>query len=189
MTLSEIKGFPEKLLKGKEVNLYKAFFFIREDLKKDDDDQKMHVNESMEMLAISPEAAVDHLLYSIPAEAYVAQMNNIVDESIQEKEWLYRNMIIEQKESKDNTDILTVTMDNIEVAFLQLIFPCDELLKKDLLSEGEEVFFDGNILSVTLTGKEYKMDVFDKKLLSFKVEINGDTGKKVISKVKLEDIK
>ena len=55
MKITDIEGFPKSLLKKKHVELYKAFVV-------DDPDKELNVDTSIDMLAITKEAAVNEFV-------------------------------------------------------------------------------------------------------------------------------
>ena len=61
MKINEVQGFPKELLKHKTVPLYKAFLFT-------DSEEEMKINTSIDLLAISKEAALEVLVNESPIE-------------------------------------------------------------------------------------------------------------------------
>lgn len=146
MKINEIEGFPKELLKGKTVSLYKAYLF-------ENSEDEMNINTSIDLLAISKEAALEQMMNDIPLEST----------------W---------------NDLLTKLWDRETISFAVIKLDKADLLKKDIVDEGD-VFFENGVLSITLKDKQYKIDVEDNYCDNITIEDDEKTLRKKVTKVKL----
>lgn len=187
MKITEVEGIPQEVLKGKSLPLYKAFVFSKPG-------KEMVVNENADMMALTPEAAVYQLLREIPLEVFESTMSKAIvdlthwDSSVgkldeDDKEYFYNNMVIEYK---DNA-IYKVEMKDVVVNFAIFKMDLSDLKKKDLVDGGSD-YFENGVIGITLKDKLYKLDVEEKQLLSFKLQVNLENESRLISNIKLKDM-
>jgi hypothetical protein len=187
MKITEVEGIPQEVLKGKSLPLYKAFVFSKPG-------KEMVVNENADMMALTPEAAVYQLLREIPLEVFENVMNNVLTDMMcwdstygnldeDDKEYLYNNMSIEYK---DKT-LYKIEMKDVVVNFAIFKMDLNDLKKKDLVDGGSD-YFENGVIGITLKDKLYKLDVEEKQLLSFKLQVNLENESRLISNIKLKDI-
>lgn len=139
-TINDVKGFPKELLKKKNVPLYKAFIIH-------DPDTTMNVNTSIDILAISEEAAVASLVNELPLEEAMNIKGKVVS------------------------------------------FAIFKLLKEDLITkplvDAGDVFFENDLVSITLNGKIYEIDVEDKRIDDITINVDEKTEYRICSDIKL----
>lgn len=187
ITIKDVKGIPDELLKKDTLDVYKAYLFSKET----DEDHKMTINENVDMFGITPEAAVKELLHVIPTEDFVKQMDGGLDEITggdglnENLKWLYSMMTIHVDGKTDGSDICTVEMTDIVVPILIIKINMDDLKNKDLIEDAEEAVFHDDTIGLTLKDKQYDMECETQRLLSFKLVINAD-GTRLIEDIKLE---
>lgn len=183
MKINEIEGFPKELLKKKTLKLYKAFIF-------EEPNTEMKVNENVALMGITPEAAVNLLLETIPLEvfddkwqeAFIDLMNRPGSDDNPTKP-LWSNMTISKHENS-----VTIDMDKTIVCFAVFEFPLDKLKEVDLVDGSEILYFLNGILGICLKDKEYTITVEEKRLCSFKVKVDVETEQRFISNLKMEDV-
>lgn len=183
MKITEIEGFPKELLKGKTLKLYKAFIF-------EEPNTEMKVSENVELMGITPEAAVNLLLEDIPLEVFDDKWQEAFEDLIgkpssdyNKTKPMWKNMTITKHE---NT--VTIDMDNTTICFAVFEFPMKELKKVDLVDGSEMTHFLNDILGICLKDKTYRVNVEEKRLVSFRVKADAETEQRFISNLKMEDI-
>lgn len=182
MKFTELEGVPKTLLKKKRVPFYKAFPFLK-------DDGEMKINENVDLLALTPKAAIEKWLMDIdPTEFtkhYVDVFNSMMspDQLASNKDWTYSDFIMTCG-SKDKPD--EVTMHNLLVPFAVVLVSTEDLKTMDLLDAGDD-YFQNDVVAITLKGKDIKIDLEELRFVSFKMKIDPKTGKKIISNVKLKE--
>lgn len=184
--ITDVKEIPSKLLKEDTFDVYKAYFFDNTK----EDDYKMQMNENVDMFGITPEAAVNELLHSIPTEVFVAQMNAEFDELFgfdPEKKWIYDSMIVTVDGKVKDNDLCTVEMTDIVVPILTIRIDMKDLKEKELIEDAEEVVFHDDVIGITMSDKKYEMLCTIYQLVSFKIMINAD-GTRQVSDIKLKVI-
>lgn len=186
MKITEVKGFPEKLLKKDTLELYKAYFFTEGF---EEADNKMNVDTSVDMFGLTQEAAVNELLLSLSTEVIVEKLHDVLGAftPLSKDGWIYENMIVSLEGKVDDKDIVKVEMSNAKVAILQVVLDVDDLKEKDLLEDPEESYFKNDVLGIRLSDKKYEVNVMERSLVSFQMIIGTDG--KEISKVKLTEDK
>ena len=157
MKITEVEGFPKSLLKKKTIPLYKAFYI-------ETDDEEMKVSTSADLFAISEKAAF---------EAFINENDNYKKYM---QSWLSEKMDI----SKPVEDC------SLTISFAIFEMDTKDLKEKDLLDEGE-VFFQNDLISVTLTDKLYKVNVIDKTIIKFGAEYKD--GRWKVTEFEMEDVK
>lgn len=183
--ITDIKEIPTNLLKEDTFNVYKAYFF--DSTKSEEEDYQMQVNENVDMFGITPEAAINELLHSIPTEVFVAQMNAEFEELTgvdPGKKWIYQNMLVTVEGKVKDKDICTVEMNDIVVPILTISFDMNDLKEKDLIEDTDEAVFHDDILGITLSDKKYELYCSMYQLVSFKIMIGAD-GTREISDIKI----
>ena len=153
MKITDIEGFPKSLLKKKHVELYKAFVV-------EDPDKELNVDTSIDMLAITKEAAV----------------NEFVNEN---KDFLndFTDSIFDKDGKPYIISLVIFKMDK------------DDLLSKELvLPEGTDVVFEHDIIPITLKNKIYKIEVKDMRLMSISIDIDNKTERRICSCIELADV-
>lgn len=183
--ITDIKEIPTNLLKEDTFNVYKAYFF--DSTKSEEEDYQMQVNENVDMFGITPEAAINELLHSIPTEVFVAQMNAEFEELTgvdPGKKWIYQNMLVTVEGKVKDKDICTVEMNDIVVPILTISFDMNDLKEKDLIEDTDEAVFHDDILGITLSDKRYELYCSMYQLVSFKIMIGAD-GTREISDIKI----
>lgn len=188
-TIKDVKEIPSKMLKGDTFDVYKAYFFNKEQ----DEDYKMSVNENVDMFGITPEAAVNELLRSIPSEVFVAQVNGELDELLggngidSDKKWIYRDLIVNLDGKVKDRDVFVVEMTDVVVPILTIHLNMEDLKDKNLIEDSEEVVFHDDVIGLTLTDKLYEIECGMQRLVSFKITIGTD-GFREVSEIKLEEV-
>ena len=174
------------------VILYKAFIFPK-------DDMEMQVNVNIDLLGLTPEAAVQRLLQDIPVEVFTEEMDEKIenlfeldpspdkDDGIKGFD-VIRSFGESMQITHSNDGVHKVNMKNTVVAFAVFKMDVEDLKSKSLV-DGDEDYFKDDIIAITLSDKKYKLDVDEKKLLSFKLVINPVNEERVISGIELKDIK
>ena len=183
--ITDIKEIPTNLLKEDTFNVYKAYFF--DSTKSEEEDYQMQVNENVDMFGITPEAAINELLHSIPTEVFVAQMNAEFEELTgvdPGKKWIYQSMLVTVEGKVKDKDICTVEMNDIVVPILTISFDMNDLKEKDLIEDTDEAVFHDDILGITLSDKKYELYCSMYQLVSFKIMIGAD-GTREISDIKI----
>ena len=183
--ITDIKEIPTNLLKEDTFNVYKAYFF--DSTKSEEEDYQMQVNENVDMFGITPEAAINELLHSIPTEVFVAQMNAEFEELTgvdPGKKWIYQNMLVTVEGKVKDKDICTVEMNDIVVPILTISFDMNDLKEKHLVEDTDEAVFHDDILGITLSDKKYELYCSMYQLVSFKIMIGAD-GTREISDIKI----
>lgn len=191
MYITDVKGIPAEVLKKKTFTLYKAFIFPKEDM-------EMKVNTNIELLGLTPEAAVKKLLQDIPVEVFTTEMDEKIDSLFEpqpsEKDDvkvgfdLIKSLGETMQIVNDKDGIRKVNMKNTMIAFA--IFKMDmEDLKSKSLVDGDEDFFKDDVIAITLSDKKYKLDVNEKRLASFKLAINPANEERIISGIELKENK
>lgn len=184
--ITDVKEIPSEMLKADTFDIYKAYFFDNTK----EDDYKMQINENVDMFGITPEAAVNELLRTVPSEIFVAQMNAEFDEMVgidPEKKWIYDNMVVTVDGKVKDNDLCTVEMTNIVVPILTIRIDMDDLKEKELIEDGKEVVFHDDVIGITLSDKKYEMFCTMHQLVSFKIMINAD-GSRQITDISLKEI-
>lgn len=184
--ITDVKDIPSKLLKGDTFDVYKAYFFDNTK----EDDYKMQMNENVDMFGITPEAAVNELLRSIPTEVFVAQMNAEFDELRgidPEKKWIYDSMLVTFDGKVKDNDLCTVEMTDIVVPILTIRIDMEDLKEKELIEDTEEVVFHDDVIGITMSDKKYEMLCTIYQLVSFKIMVSAD-GTRQITDIKLKEI-
>lgn len=184
-TIKDVKEIPAKMLKKDTLDVYKAYFFNKES----DEDHKMVVNENIDMFGLTPEAAVQELLESIPSEVFIAQMNNQFEEIAgtvdSGKKWLYESMVVSFEGKVKDNDVCMVEMKDVIVPILVLHMNMDDLKEKPIIKDSDEYVFHDDIIGITLEDKLYEMECGTQRLVSFKAMINAD-GTRQLSDITLE---
>ena len=192
MKITDVKGIPADALKKKALPLYKAFIFPK-------DDMEMQVNVNIDLLGLTPEAAVQRLLQDIPVEVFTEEMDEKIenlfeldpspdkDDGIKGFD-VIRSFGESMQITHSNDGVHKVNMKNTVVAFAVFKMDVEDLKSKSLV-DGDEDYFKDDIIAITLSDKKYKLDVDEKKLLSFKLVINPVNEERVISGIELKDIK
>lgn len=192
MKITDVKGIPTDALKKKSLPLYKAFIFPK-------DDMEMQVNVNIDLLGLTPEAAVQRLLQDIPVEVFTEEMDEKIenlfelDPSSDKDDGIkgfdvIRSFGESMQITHSNDGVHKVNMKNTVVAFAVFKMDVEDLKSKSLV-DGDEDYFKDDIIAITLSDKKYKLDVDEKKLLSFKLVINPVNEERVISGIELKDIK
>ena len=192
MKITDVKGIPADALKKKSLPLYKAFIFPK-------DDMEMQVNVNIDLLGLTPEAAVQRLLQDIPVEVFTEEMDEKIenlfeldpspdkDDGIKGFD-VIRSFGESMQITHSNDGVHKVNMKNTVVAFAVFKMDVEDLKSKSLV-DGDEDYFKADIIAITLSDKKYKLDVDEKKWLSFKLVINPVNEERVISGIELKDIK
>lgn len=192
MKIIDVKGIPADALKKKSLPLYKAFIFPK-------DDMEMQVNVNIDLLGLTPEAAVQRLLQDIPVEVFTEEMDEKIenlfeldpssgkDDGIKGFD-VIRSFGESMQITHSSDGVHKVNMKNTVVAFAVFKMDVEDLKSKSLV-DGDEDYFKDDIIAITLSDKKYKLDVDEKKLLSFKLVINPVNEERVISGIELKDIK
>ena len=192
MKITDVKGIPADALKKQSLPLYKAFIFPK-------DDMEMQVNVNIDLLGLTPEAAVQRLLQDIPVEVFTEEMDEKIenlfeldpspdkDDGIKGFD-VIRSFGESMQITHSNDGVHKVNMKNTVVAFAVFKMDVEDLKSKSLV-DGDEDYFKDDIIAITLSDKKYKLDVDEKKLLSFKLVINPVNEERVISGIELKDIK
>lgn len=192
MKITDVKGIPADALKKKSLLLYKAFIFPK-------DDMEMQVNVNIDLLGLTPEAAVQRLLQDIPVEVFTEEMDEKIenifdldpnsdrDDGIKGFD-VIRSFGESMQITNSSDGVRKVNMKNTMVAFAVFKMDVEDLKSKSLV-DGDEDYFKDDIIAITLSDKKYKLDVDEKKLLSFKLVINPVNEERVISGIELKDIK
>lgn len=192
MKITDVKGIPADALKKKSLPLYKAFIFPK-------DDMEMQVNVNIDLLGLTPEAAVQRLLQDIPVEVFTEEMDEKIenlfelDPSSDKDDGIkgfdvIRSFGESMQITHSNDGVHKVNMKNTVVAFAVFKMDVEDLKSKSLV-DGDEDYFKDDIIAITLSDKKYKLDVDEKKLLSFKLVINPVNEERIISGIELKDIK
>lgn len=188
MKITDVKGISSEALKKESLPLYKAFIFTK-------DAMKMTVNVNIDLLGITPEAAVRQLLQDIPVELFTHKMEDMIDNMFGDvdgenphNELDIQNFCESMQITSDDGNVKTVTMKNTVVSFAVFNMDIDDLKSKSLV-DGDEDFFRDDIIAITLSDKKYTLEVTEKKLLSFKLSINPVNEERTISKIELSDMK
>lgn len=186
-TIKDIKEIPAKLLKNKTLDVYKAYFFD----KASEEDHKMKINENVDMFGLTPEAAINELLHSIPTEVFVVQMNKEFEEMAgdfdPDKKWLYESMVVSFDGKANDCDICRVEMKDIVTPILVLHIDMDDMKEKPIIEDTDEYIWHDDILGITVKDKKYEIECAMKQLISFKIMINAN-GTRKISDIKLETV-
>lgn len=186
--INDIKELDPKLLKGDTFNIYKAYFF--DNTKSEEEDYAMKLNENVDMFGITKEAAIHELLRSIPTEAFLAQLKSEFDELSgidPDREWLYRNMVVNVEGKAKGNDLCVVEMTDIVVPILTISLDLEDLKDKELIEDAEEPVFHDDVIGITLSDKKFDIYCSMTQLLSFKLIINADGGRE-ITDIKTEEI-
>jgi len=158
MKITDIKDFPSKLLKNKKITFYKAFFMKP---LKDGVVDEMKIRTDVDLLAVSEEDAVADLIRN----TNISDLMKDAFSSLENDENSFNGQIV---------SIATFTMDT------------ETLKSMDLLDEGDPNFHNG-LLTITLNGKPFDIDVYDKRLVSYKMNID-ENEIKIITGLVLEDV-
>lgn len=152
MKIDELKEFPKSLLKKKHLTLYKAFVF-------ENAEDEMKINTNIDVLAITKEAAIIKLLSEMANDAFTSSDENF-------------------GKSNAITDNLFGSGMVVSLAIIKL--DTKDLLTKDIIDNGD-VFFENDLLSITLQDKIYVVDVEDVKINKISVTVDSDSTTVVLS--------
>lgn len=137
--ITDIKDFPKDLLDQKKLCLYKAFVIK-------DPDEKMNINQNIEMMFTNYMGAVWHFLDDYTLE--------------------------ELDEFKTRVD----SGEPVSVSFVTIALDMKDLKKKDLVDEGELYYDpETRKLAITLADKKFDVSVEDHRLLSLSYSIDKNT--------------
>lgn len=154
----------KKVSKKGMITLYKAFKLV--------DDDEMRINTNVEVFSLTLEDSVKALFIEKSATYLGSPSESVTQEELQE--------IIMNKWEEFCPYGSTISV-------IMLSFDEDELLKKEILVDGEVCLSNGSIL-VTLDNKTYSMDVADYLLKNIEFTVDKETEIKKITKVELEKI-
>lgn len=184
MKFTELEGISKSLLKKKRVPFYKAYPFLK-------DGETMKVNENIDLLALTPEAAVEKYLKDVDLNEFVKNYNDIFeslmsndDKSINNKFDLPFQDVVITFGDKNNPD--KIKMNNLLVPFAVILVSTEDLKNIDLVDVGDD-YFQNDVVAITLKDKDIKIDLEELQFVSFKMKYDSKSGKRVIMDIKLKE--
>jgi len=173
----------------KKVPLYKAFPFIGED-------DEMKINENIDLLALSPEAAIANYFRTVDInelrgtiDRKSSEFNDIFLASIETLIETFGKMSDFKggsfKAKKDNDLWTSFDAKRLMIPIAVVYVDADDLRTQDLIDNGDP-FFENEVISITLKGKKIEIDLEEKFLVSFQVKIDNN-GHTRIKNIVVED--
>lgn len=184
MKFTELEGIPKSLLKKKRIPFYKAYPFLKEG-------EEMKVNENIDLLALTPEAAVEKYLKDIDLNEFAKNYQEIFasimgfgdKKIIGESNLTYQDFYINFGD-KGNPD--RIKMHNLLVPFAVILVSTEDLKTIDLVDVGDD-YFQNDVVAITLKDKDIKIDLEELRFISFDMTVDANSGKRVISNVELKE--